>query len=158
MRHSLQQQQQRLASVSPKRSRSGASDAPTHASNASNFTVVLRVRPPIARELSNERKFRNIVHVDRDERIITLSENLSSSQQQNDIDRQIDAHHSAGDDTNSDCYGTHVFTFDRVYNEHATQAKVYETTARDVVESALQGYNSTIFAYGQTGTGMSVMP
>lgn len=31
--------------------------------------------------------------------------------------------------------------------------QVFETTARGVVDSALQGYNATIFAYGQTGTG-----
>jgi kinesin family protein 3/17 len=30
-----------------------------------------------------------------------------------------------------------------------TPLQVYETTARPVVESALEGYNATIFAYGQ---------
>jgi Cdc6-like AAA superfamily ATPase len=40
-----------------------------------------------------------------------------------------------------------------VYDQNCTQKKVYDTTARTVVDSALQGYNATIFAYGQTGTG-----
>ena len=50
-------------------------------------------------------------------------------------------------------YSTHDFVFDHVYDENSSQKKVYETTARTVVDSALQGYNATIFAYGQTGTG-----
>jgi hypothetical protein len=30
---------------------------------------------------------------------------------------------------------------------------VYDNTARGVVDSSLQGYNATIFAYGQVGGG-----
>ncbi|CAN0388939.1 unnamed protein product, partial [Discosporangium mesarthrocarpum] len=44
----------------------------------------------------------------------------------------------------------HVFTFDHVYDVSASQEKVYDTTAMEVVESSLQGYNATVFAYGQT--------
>ncbi|CAJ0573656.1 unnamed protein product, partial [Mesorhabditis spiculigera] len=43
--------------------------------------------------------------------------------------------------------------FDQVFNEGATQPDVYEKVARQNVELVLQGYNCTIFAYGQTGTG-----
>lgn len=43
--------------------------------------------------------------------------------------------------------------FDYVYDLYCSQEKVYDTTARSVVDSALQGYNATIFAYGQTGAG-----
>ena len=46
-----------------------------------------------------------------------------------------------------------TFTFDYVYDQTATQRLVYETTARPIVDSSLSGYNATIFAYGQTGTG-----
>ena len=35
------------------------------------------------------------------------------------------------------------------------QSELYEGTFQSVVESVLQGYNGTIFAYGQTGTGKS---
>eukprot|EP00644_Phytophthora_capsici_P006277 jgi/Phyca11/8964/fgenesh1_pm.PHYCAscaffold_32_\ len=37
--------------------------------------------------------------------------------------------------------------------QQCTQSTVYENTAKAVVESSLEGYNATIFAYGQTGTG-----
>jgi kinesin family protein 3/17 len=40
-----------------------------------------------------------------------------------------------------------------VYGPEATQSHVYETTARPAVLSVLEGYNATILAYGQTGTG-----
>ena len=48
---------------------------------------------------------------------------------------------------------TKQFSFDAVFSEHATQRKVYDTCAAPVVQSVLEGYNGTIFAYGQTGAG-----
>ena len=33
------------------------------------------------------------------------------------------------------------------------QRDLYEETFRDLVDNVLQGFNGTIFAYGQTGTG-----
>uniref|UniRef100_A0A3Q3WQF5 Kinesin-like protein n=1 Tax=Mola mola TaxID=94237 RepID=A0A3Q3WQF5_MOLML len=46
-----------------------------------------------------------------------------------------------------------VFTFDSVYGWDAKQSDIYEDAVRPLVESVLQGFNGTIFAYGQTGTG-----
>ncbi|TPX59965.1 hypothetical protein SpCBS45565_g07616 [Spizellomyces sp. 'palustris'] len=46
-----------------------------------------------------------------------------------------------------------TFTFDSVFDLTSSQQEVYNTTARPIVESVLAGYNGTIFAYGQTGTG-----
>lgn len=48
---------------------------------------------------------------------------------------------------------THQFSFDYVYGPDSTQSHVYENTARPAVLSVLEGYNATILAYGQTGTG-----
>lgn len=45
------------------------------------------------------------------------------------------------------------FTFDAIYDETSTQSDLYESTFRELVDSVLDGYNATIFAYGQTGTG-----
>jgi hypothetical protein len=42
-----------------------------------------------------------------------------------------------------------AFTFDSAFDWNCTQVNVYNTTARPIVESALNGYNGTIFAYGQ---------
>lgn len=46
-----------------------------------------------------------------------------------------------------------TFTFDSVFDWTSTQQEVYNKTARPIVESVLAGYNGTVFAYGQTGTG-----
>ncbi|XP_076450094.1 kinesin-like protein KIF3B [Babylonia areolata] len=45
------------------------------------------------------------------------------------------------------------FTFDCVYDWNSKQQDVYDETVHDLVECVLQGFNGTIFAYGQTGTG-----
>mmetsp|Transcript_30217 Transcript_30217/g.77012 ORF Transcript_30217/g.77012 Transcript_30217/m.77012 type:complete len:779 (-) Transcript_30217:292-2628(-) len=45
------------------------------------------------------------------------------------------------------------FTFDAVYDWNCTQKEIYEQTAKPIVNSVMEGYNGTIFAYGQTGTG-----
>lgn len=45
------------------------------------------------------------------------------------------------------------FTFDLAFDWNVTQKEVYDHVARPVVLSCMEGYNGTIFAYGQTGTG-----
>jgi len=46
-----------------------------------------------------------------------------------------------------------TFTFDSVFGPNVTQRHVYEVCGAPLVESVLDGYNGTIFAYGQTGAG-----
>jgi len=46
-----------------------------------------------------------------------------------------------------------VFSYDAVFPMDSTQQTVYEESAFQLVESVLEGYNGTIFAYGQTGCG-----
>ena len=45
------------------------------------------------------------------------------------------------------------YTFDLCFDWGAKQLDIYNKTARGVVANCLEGYNGTIFAYGQTGTG-----
>ncbi|KAE8574212.1 hypothetical protein XENTR_v10003328 [Xenopus tropicalis] len=46
-----------------------------------------------------------------------------------------------------------TFTFDAVYDSNSKQVELYDETFRPLVDSVLLGFNGTIFAYGQTGTG-----
>ena len=46
-----------------------------------------------------------------------------------------------------------TFWYDKAYGMDSTQEQVFQETAMPIVESVVQGYNGTIFAYGQTGTG-----
>jgi len=45
------------------------------------------------------------------------------------------------------------FTFDAVFAADCKQKSIYDKCAATVVEAVLNGYNGTIFAYGQTGAG-----
>lgn len=45
------------------------------------------------------------------------------------------------------------FWFDHAFGASTSQDYVYDTLARPVVSDVLRGFNGTIFAYGQTGTG-----
>jgi kinesin family protein 11 len=46
-----------------------------------------------------------------------------------------------------------TYTFDRVFGAESDQEMMYDGVAKPVLQEMLQGYNCTIFAYGQTGTG-----
>uniref|UniRef100_A0A915D0Q4 Kinesin-like protein n=1 Tax=Ditylenchus dipsaci TaxID=166011 RepID=A0A915D0Q4_9BILA len=46
-----------------------------------------------------------------------------------------------------------TYTFDEVFDYQSDQITIYNQVARPIVENVLKGYNGTIFAYGQTGTG-----
>ena len=110
-----------------------------------NFKVVVRVRPPLERELSAINEYRCVVEIDDDgqqlkrARGITIHEHMIMRQPTSKVD--------------SLPYSSYRFTFDHVYGIESTQREVYEISAKSAVKSALQGYNATIMAYGQTGTG-----
>eukprot|EP01123_Difflugia_compressa_P008199 TRINITY_DN2391_c0_g1_i2.p1 TRINITY_DN2391_c0_g1~~TRINITY_DN2391_c0_g1_i2.p1 ORF type:complete len:1134 (-),score=226.70 TRINITY_DN2391_c0_g1_i2:15-3416(-) len=48
---------------------------------------------------------------------------------------------------------TKSFYFDSVYGPKSTQRDIYMGTVLPIVQEVLEGYNCTLFAYGQTGTG-----
>ena len=103
--------------------------------------VVVRVRPPLERELSGHTPYSQAFAIESSERSdsLTLSENLNSI--------------ASGGVENGIIYNTYRFGFDRVYSPEAKQEQVYCESARDVVMNVLQGYNASIIAYGQTGAG-----
>ncbi|KAG9391152.1 Kinesin motor domain [Carpediemonas membranifera] len=51
--------------------------------------------------------------------------------------------------------GPKPFNFDYVFQPDCKQTDVYDQIGRPAVENILKGYNSTVFAYGQTGAGKS---
>lgn len=46
-----------------------------------------------------------------------------------------------------------TYTFDRAFGPEAGQETVYDAVVAGMLDEVLDGYNCTIFAYGQTGTG-----
>ena len=45
------------------------------------------------------------------------------------------------------------FNFDYIFPPTSTQKEIYESSSKEIIASVLQGYNGTIFAYGQTSSG-----
>jgi len=43
--------------------------------------------------------------------------------------------------------------FDRVFDMNSNQKEVYDVAAKPIIDSVLEGFNGTIFAYGQTSSG-----
>jgi len=46
-----------------------------------------------------------------------------------------------------------MFTFDHAYDCNSCQEDIFDECAQPLVQNVMEGYNGTIFAYGQTGTG-----
>ncbi|XP_058083017.1 kinesin-like protein KIN-UA isoform X2 [Magnolia sinica] len=88
--------------------------------------VAVRLRPRNAEDLSSDADFADCVEVQPELNRLKLKKNNWSSE---------------------------AFKFDEVFTESASQKRVYEAVAKPVVESVLDGYNGTVMAYGQTGTG-----
>ena len=48
---------------------------------------------------------------------------------------------------------TKHYTFDKIFDWNCAQKEVYDGAAARIVDASIEGYNGTIFCYGQTGTG-----
>ena len=46
-----------------------------------------------------------------------------------------------------------TFNFDYVADEEVEQETIFDNIAKPIADSCLEGYNGSIFAYGQTGAG-----
>lgn len=97
---------------------------------ADNIKVAVRVRPPLPKESGSEC-------------------GLWLSGQQLAVGGKTQS--ARGDD--EECSMPRMFTFDRILDAQANQAKVFEVTGVNVVQNALDGYNGCLFAFGQTGSG-----
>ena len=45
------------------------------------------------------------------------------------------------------------FFFDHVFDKNASQQEIYNKTTKPLLESIIEGFNATVFAYGATGSG-----
>lgn len=83
--------------------------------------------------------------------------------EEKEIKSKAAAEHGAGEMELGDTFirtvgssaAPHTYTFDAVLPQNATQQQIYSTIANDFMEDVVDGYNATIFAYGQTGAGKS---
>ncbi|XP_057506959.1 kinesin-like protein KIN-5C [Actinidia eriantha] len=92
-----------------------------------NVQVLLRCRPFSEEELRNNAP--QVLTCNEYQREVAVSQNIAGKH----IDR--------------------VFTFDKVFGPSAQQKDLYDQAVIPIVNEVLEGFNCTIFAYGQTGTG-----
>ena len=114
-------------------------------SSYDNLRVSIRVRPPLNRETQEGIPFRSIALVSEDHKSISLAEYVGAEFSEIERQRQWIEEPSL--------FHLHRFTFDAIFDMDSLQEDVYNTSAKQAVQSVLEGYNSTIFCYGQTGTG-----
>ncbi|KAM6120403.1 centromere-associated protein E [Pterocles gutturalis] len=72
---------------------------------------------------------------------------------ENDLGDKVSLYWKSENNTISEVNGTKVFSYDRVFHSSDNTQQLYEGVAVPIIQSAVQGYNGTIFAYGQTASG-----
>ena len=96
-----------------------------------NVKVVVRCRP--MNGLEKDRKEIAIVTVNKEANSLSLYQSTDDGNWTQDAPRN--------------------FTFDHTYGPSTDQIEVFNTCAKPIVNDVLEGFNGTLFAYGQTGTG-----
>ncbi|KAH7281977.1 hypothetical protein KP509_35G006200 [Ceratopteris richardii] len=116
----------RPKAVSPTISHGKRANRSGKESNGGRIRIAVRLRARNAEELLNDADFGDYVELMPELRRLRLRKNS---------------------------WDYETYQFDSILSETASQKRVYEATAKDVVESVLDGYNGMIVAYGQTGSG-----
>ena len=103
----------------------------TSPSRAVRIRVVVRVRPSIAEDVDIHYQqlgdqYEECVHEDAERGTVQLRKPF---------------------------FDTREFSLDVVLGRDCTQAQTYEAVGRPVVDDVIEGFNGTVLAYGQTGTG-----
>lgn len=104
-----------------------------------NFVnVAVRCRPMSEKEIKAGHQ--SIVEFESDTRLVVHDSSVSPSDQLGT---------KSGERNNY----SHVYDFDAVFDFNSKQEDIYNRVCKPIVDGVLEGYNGTIFAYGQTGTG-----
>ncbi|KAK4278733.1 hypothetical protein QN277_016537 [Acacia crassicarpa] len=116
----------RTPSASPRRIRATTTPSDDDEQDSQRVRVAVRLRPKNTDEILSDADFADCIELQPELKRLKLRKNNWSFES---------------------------YRFDEVFTETASQKRVYEVVAKPVVESVLSGYNGTIMAYGQTGTG-----
>ncbi|XP_072958976.1 kinesin-like protein KIN-5B isoform X2 [Typha angustifolia] len=92
-----------------------------------NVQVILRCRP--LNDEEQKLNLQKVISCNEQSKEVTVLQSL--------VNKQVDR----------------TFTFDKVFGPKAQQRSIYDHAISPIVNDVLEGYNCTIFAFGQTGTG-----
>ncbi|XP_058393014.1 centromere-associated protein E-like [Diceros bicornis minor] len=88
-----------------------------------------------------------------EEKAITVCVRLRPLSRKEALGGAMQDHWKTDNNTIYQVDGSISFNFDRVFLNNESTENVYEEIAVPIIDSAMQGYNGTIFAYGQTASG-----
>ena len=108
------------------------------------IVVAVRVRPFMERE-SIKGKFVSAIEVNAKVGVVSAYEyfNLGSIEPE-DLEDYVNQPSN---------YNILQFGFDKVFSSNTQQKQIYQEVGEPVVANVLRGFNGSIIAYGQTGTG-----
>ena len=114
--------------------------------NKNNIIIAVRVRPLNEKELEYS-NYKILLNNNNKEILTYIEIDTLTSSPEGTI--------YIGDDRNIVVtkYHTKEFEFDFVFDESTTQDEVYTNTTKMLLDNIMHGYNSTVFAYGATGSG-----
>lgn len=107
------------------------------------FRVAVRCRPLLAHERGKE----SVLTLTKDAVMVTGSDDAERPESPRMVSPRRERSDFGGQRT------AKSFSFDHVYDEFCTQEEVYSQFVAPYTALFLTGYNVTLFAYGQTGTG-----
>src|SRR3989338_2395220 len=117
--------------------------------------VVVRVRP--VNEKERAARNHRIVLKPMDEHIVLFdpleASAIASSSSSSSLSSSGSAAPSLMSHNNTRRARDQRFMFDRVFDEHTSQSEVFSGSAREVLDSVVEGYHATVFAYGATSSG-----
>lgn len=112
--------------------------------NRRNISVIVRIRPRQDRELVEKSiVFRT------DSRTIVFD----PKEKTKDFYFQGVKQHTRSDFGKKRPNRNVSFQYDKVYGPESTNRQIFEEMLKDLTDHLIEGYNSTVFAYGATGSG-----
>jgi len=92
-------------------------------------------------------------------KVIVRCRPMNSREKGLKCDTSVEVHNELGQiqlkKSSKDSDPPKAFTFDGSYGVDSDTVNIYEDAAYNLVEGVIEGYNGTVFAYGQTGCGKS---
>lgn len=121
-----------------------SSDVQFGSSSKANVKVVVRVRPENKREL--ECNAQCVVKVV-DEHLLVFDP------KEEEDDFFFHGARQTGRDLNKRVHKEQKFMFEHIFNVDSTNEQIFNATTKDLIDTVLDGYNCSVFAYGATGAG-----
>ncbi|KAG5887410.1 hypothetical protein JTB14_024609 [Gonioctena quinquepunctata] len=143
-RNSISKQRTLDRTISKVISRPNSGTATTRPPSVANIKVVVRVRPPNGSEQGEN--FRSLIKVVDDQMLVFDPKEETQGFFFHGVQQK-------GRDFLKKSHKHMQFIFDKVFSESNTTEEVFKDSTYSLIDSLMDGYNCSVFAYGATGAG-----